>query len=89
MAKKSFYYYTFFQFLKDSIKWSKNQNLLLLWYEDMLINFEEKVNEISKFTGFDLSPEQMKVRNLTDSNFYLLYSLKYTLSSFMTNLIGM
>ena len=36
----------------------------MVWYEDILKDFEGKVNEIANFTGFGVSPEQMKVSNL-------------------------
>ena len=47
--------------LQDSLKWSSNENLLLVWYEDILKNFEEEVNKIAAFTGFKVNPDQMKV----------------------------
>ena len=56
--------FTLFHFyLQDSIKWSQNKNLLLVWYEDILKDFEDKVNEIAQFTGFSVSENQMKVLN--------------------------
>ena len=51
----------FFSFIKDSLKWSQNKNLLFLWYEDINADFENKVRELSKFLGFPVSEEQMKV----------------------------
>ena len=34
---------------------------MFLWYEDINQNFEEKVNEIAKFTGFAMNEDKMKV----------------------------
>ena len=47
--------------LQDSLKWSSNENLLLVWYEDILRNFEDEVNKMSSFTGFNVNADQMKV----------------------------
>ena len=47
--------------LQDSLKWSSNENLLLVWYEDILKNFEEEVDRIAAFTGFNVNPDQLKV----------------------------
>lgn len=47
--------------LQDSLKWSSNENLLLVWYEDILKNFEEEVIKIAAFTGFNVKPAQLKV----------------------------
>jgi benzoyl-CoA reductase/2-hydroxyglutaryl-CoA dehydratase subunit BcrC/BadD/HgdB len=33
----------------------------MYWYEDILADFEGKVNELAEFTGFKVSEKQMKV----------------------------
>ena len=33
-----------------------------IWYEDLRYRFEEILNELSEFTGFRVSPEEMKVK---------------------------
>ena len=47
----------------------------ILWYEDLTTNFEEEVRGLSKFTGYELSDENMKVNlkmllNQSSVNFY-------------------
>jgi hypothetical protein len=54
-------YGDYFVHLKDTLKWSPNKNLKVVWYEDLIADFEAEVKGISEFTGFSVSEDQMKV----------------------------
>ena len=40
----------------------------VIWYEDLVANFDEEVKGLSEFTGFKISDDQMAV--IISSNFY-------------------
>ena len=43
------------------MKHRHSKNVFMYWFEDILVDFEGKVNELAEFTGFKVSDEQMKV----------------------------
>ena len=56
------------------MKHKNHPNMKVIWYEDLVANFDEEVKGLSEFTGFKLSDDQMAV--IISSNFYLIKDLK-------------
>ena len=42
----------------------------VIWYEDLVANFDEEVKGLSEFTGFKLSDDNMAVIIIISSSFY-------------------
>ena len=56
------------------MKHKNHPNMKVIWYEDLVANFDEEVKGLSEFTGFELSDDQMAV--IISSNFYYKKELK-------------
>ena len=63
------------------MKYKGHPNLKVVWYEDINDKFEENVQELANFAGYEISTEKMKVSianlpKVRGVNFILLSAFK-------------